>query len=77
MPPDWFPKTGTPIGELNQWYSAQIGRHGSTQATSCEFGIAHLPDALNRVNFMMCKLIEQRAVSFADDLQYPWSPWRA
>ena len=37
------------IGELDQWYSAQIGRHGSTQATSCEFGIAHLPDALNRI----------------------------
>jgi len=63
------------IGELDQWYSAQIGRHGSTQATSCEFGIAHLPDALNRINFMMCKLIEQRAASFTNDLLESPAPW--
>ena len=63
------------IGEFDKWYSAQIGRHGSTQATSCEFGIAHLPDALNRVNFMMCKLIEQRATSFIDDLRESPTPW--
>jgi hypothetical protein len=53
----------------------RLGRHGSTQATSCEFGIAHLPDALNRINFMMCKLIEQRATSFIDDLRESPTPW--
>ena len=43
--------------------------------TRCDFGTAHLPDDLNRVNFVMCELIAKRAASFEDDLNAMRSPW--
>ena len=43
------------LGEFDKWYSAMItSEHGVDQGIQCEFGISHLPDDLNRINFMMC-----------------------
>jgi hypothetical protein len=48
------------LGEFDKWYSAQIvSAGGSDQGIRCEFGISHLPDALNRANFMMCDLVHR------------------
>ena len=50
------------LGEFDKWYSGQIvSAEGSDQGLRCEFGISHLPDYLNRSNFMMCEVIDSRA----------------
>ena len=65
-----------PLGSGDRWYSAQLtSADGSDLGTRCDFGTAHLPDDLNRVNFVMCELIAKRAASFEDDLNAMRSPW--
>jgi hypothetical protein len=65
-----------PLGSGDRWYSAQLtSADGSDLGTRCDFGTAHLPDDLNRVNFVMCELIAKRAAGFEDDLNAMRSPW--
>ena len=65
------------IGEADKWYSNQIvGGSGCDQNVTCEFGIAHLPDDLNRMNFNMCELIEAGATQLMADIVADPSPWR-
>ena len=65
------------LGEFDKWYSAMIvSAGGSTQGLRCEFGISSLPDDLNRINFMMCDVIQARAAGLLDEfLENPGSPW--
>jgi len=65
------------LGEFDKWYSAQIvSAGGSDQGLRCEFGIGHLPDYLNRCNFMMCDLIAARARRHTEWMTRttPWAP---
>ena len=60
----------------DRWYSAQlISAEGSDLGTRCDFGTSHLPDDLNRINFVMCDLIAKRAATFERDLDTMRSPW--
>ena len=64
------------LGEFDKWYSAMIvSAGGSTQGLQCEFGISSLPDDLNRINFMMCDVIQARSAGLMDDLIKNPSPW--
>eukprot|EP01046_Picozoa_sp_COSAG06_P024328 COSAG06_NODE_1978_length_7929_cov_17.252298_10_plen_85_part_00 len=46
-----------PLGSGDRWYSAQLtSAEGSDLGTRCDFGTAHRPDDLNRINFIMCEL---------------------
>ena len=64
------------LGEFDKWYSAMItSEHGVDQGTQCEFGISHLPDDLNRINFMMCDIITARCRHLMADLDANPSPW--
>ena len=63
-------------GGASKWYSAQIVcADGSDQGLRCEFGIGHLPDYLNRCNFMMCDLIAARARQRTEWLSQDITPW--
>ena len=64
------------LGEFDKWYSAMIiSAGGSTQGLRCEFGISSLPDDLNRINFMMCDVIQARASKLMDNILENPSPW--
>ena len=54
-----------------------MGGSGCDQNVTCEFGIAHLPDDLNRMNFNMCELIEAGATQLMADIVADPSPWQS
>jgi hypothetical protein len=67
-----------PLGEGDKFYSNQLVSGDSVdQGLRAEFGIRHLPDSLNRLNFVMCEMIEQDAATIMTEFfnnPSPWSP---
>ena len=63
-----------PLDWLEQWYAAQlVSHHGSnTDPRGC-FGYMHLPDRLNRYNYVTADLVDKDLEEAQEQMN--WTPW--